>query len=66
MKDKHIGSSFDDFLQEEGLVAEAEATALKRVLAYQIKQEMKLEYTQYICNIWNLCAQHLFHHQLKF
>jgi len=38
---KHVGSSFDDFLQEEGLMAEAEATALKRVLAYQIKQEME-------------------------
>jgi predicted XRE-type DNA-binding protein len=42
MKDKHIGSSFDDFLQEEGLLAEAEAAALKRILAYQIKQEMEL------------------------
>ena len=42
MKDKHIGSSFDDFLQEEGLMAEAEATVLKRILAYQIKQEMEL------------------------
>ena len=42
MKDKHIGSSFDDFLQEEDLMAVAEATALKRILAYQIKQEMEL------------------------
>jgi antitoxin HicB len=41
MEGKHIGSSFDSFLQEEGLMAEAEATALKRVLAYQIKQEME-------------------------
>lgn len=40
MKDKHIGSSFDDFLQEEGLLAEA--AALKRILAHQIKQEMEL------------------------
>jgi antitoxin HicB len=43
MESKHIGSSFDSFLQEEGLMAEAEATALKRVLAYQIKQEMELQ-----------------------
>lgn len=42
MEGKHIGSSFDSFLQEEGLIAETEATALKRVLAYQIKQEMEL------------------------
>jgi antitoxin HicB len=36
----HIGSNFDDFLQEEGLLAEAAATAVKRVLAYQIEKEM--------------------------
>ncbi len=40
MKNKHIGSSFDDFLQDEGLLAETEATALKRVIAYQIEKEM--------------------------
>ena len=44
MKGKHIGSSFDDFLQKDGLMAEAEATALKRVLAYQIRQEMELRH----------------------
>jgi antitoxin HicB len=44
MENKHVGSSFDDFLQEEGLMAEAEATALKRVLAYQIKQEMEFRH----------------------
>ena len=26
MKNKHIGSNFDDFLQDEGLMVEAEAT----------------------------------------
>ena len=44
MESKHIGSSFDSFLQNEGLIAEAEATALKRVLAYQIMQEMELRH----------------------
>ena len=39
-KNRHIGSSFDDFLQKEGLLAEAEATAVKRVIAYQIEKEM--------------------------
>jgi len=39
-KNKHIGSSFDDFLQDEGLLAEAEAIAVKRVLAHQIEKEM--------------------------
>ena len=40
MKNKHIGTSFDDFLQDEGLLAEAEATAVKRVIAHQIQKEM--------------------------
>lgn len=39
-KNRHVGTNFDDFLKEEGLLAEAEATAVKRVLAYQIDQEM--------------------------
>jgi antitoxin HicB len=37
----HEGSSFDDFLREEGIYEECTAKALKRVLAWQIKQEMK-------------------------
>ena len=41
MKNKHIGSDFDDFLQKEELLAEAEATAVKRIIAYQIRAEMK-------------------------
>jgi len=41
MKNKHIGSDFDEFLQAEGLLAEAEAIAVKRVIAYQIEQEME-------------------------
>jgi len=36
----HTGSSFDDFLKEEGLHEECTASALKRVLAWQIEQEM--------------------------
>lgn len=39
-KNKHIGSRFDDFLREEGLLARAEATAVKRVIAHQIEKEM--------------------------
>ena len=41
MKNKHVGSDFDDFLEKEGLLAETKATAVKRVIAYQIKEEMK-------------------------
>lgn len=36
----HIGSSFDDFLQEEGTQEEVENVAIKRVLAWQLRQEM--------------------------
>jgi DNA-binding Xre family transcriptional regulator len=38
---KHIGSTLDDFLDEEGLLAEAEAVAVKRVIAYQLGELMK-------------------------
>jgi antitoxin HicB len=37
----HIGSSFDDWLHEQGLYEEATAHAIKRVLAWQIEQVMK-------------------------
>jgi hypothetical protein len=37
----HTGSSFDDFLQESGLYSECTATAIKRVLARQLTEEMK-------------------------
>lgn len=43
MKAENIGSSFDDFLQEEGFLDEANAVAIKRVIAWQIDQEMKLQ-----------------------
>lgn len=38
---QHIGTSFDDFLAKDGIREEVEAAALKRVLAYQLKQAMK-------------------------
>ncbi len=39
----HLGSSFDDFLTEEGIHEEATAHAVKRVLAWQIEQAMKAQ-----------------------
>lgn len=39
---KQLGSNFDDFLKEEGLLEHAEAVAIKRFISYQIEQEMKL------------------------
>ena len=40
-KNPHIGSSFDDFLEEEGVCAEVQARVLKKVIAWQISQAMK-------------------------
>ena len=41
MKKEHLGSDFDNFLEEEGLLAEAEAVAVKRVVAYQVAALME-------------------------
>jgi hypothetical protein len=40
-KNLHTGSSFDDFLKEKGIYEECTATALKRVLAWLVEQEMQ-------------------------
>ncbi len=37
----HSGSTFDNFLETEGIRAEVEAVALKRVLAWQLQQAMR-------------------------
>ncbi len=37
----HSGSSFGSFLEEEGMREEVEAVAIKRVLAWQLQQEMQ-------------------------
>lgn len=38
---KHIGSSLNDFLEEEGLLIESELVAVKRILAYQVEKAMQ-------------------------
>ncbi len=43
MAKKNIGSSFDDFLKEEAILEEVTAVAMKRVIAWQIAQEMKAQ-----------------------
>ncbi|TCG06411.1 Fis family transcriptional regulator [Paraburkholderia steynii] len=43
MASKHVGANFDDFLAEESLLEEVTATAMKRVIAWQIEQEMKAQ-----------------------
>jgi antitoxin HicB len=40
-KNKHIGSSLDDFLKEEGVFDEFQAASIKKVIAWQIAKEMK-------------------------
>lgn len=40
---QHIGSDFNDFLAEQGLVEEVSAAALKRVIAWQISETMKAQ-----------------------
>lgn len=41
MTNKHIGGDFDEFLRSEGILEDAEAVAAKRVIAFQISQEME-------------------------
>lgn len=37
----HSGSSFDSFLEEEGILEEVESIAIKRVIAWQLSEAMK-------------------------
>ena len=41
IKEKNIGSSFDEFLESEEILSEVTALAHKRVLAWQIEQAMQ-------------------------
>jgi predicted XRE-type DNA-binding protein len=43
MTKKHIGSRLDDFLSEEAMLEEVTAVAIKRVIAWQIAQEMQTQ-----------------------
>lgn len=38
---KCIGSDLDDFLEEEGILEEAETIAIKRIITFEIEQEIK-------------------------
>jgi antitoxin HicB len=40
-KNPHWGSTVDDFLEEEGVLEEFRAVAVKEVIAWQIQQAMK-------------------------
>src|SRR5471032_2377732 len=43
MANKHIGGSCDEFLTDEAILEEVTATAMKRVIAWQIAEEMKAQ-----------------------
>lgn len=42
-KNPRIGSSFESFLEEEGIRDEVEAVAIKRVLARKVVEAMKAQ-----------------------
>jgi plasmid maintenance system antidote protein VapI len=41
MSKKNMGSSVDDFLREEGIFEEAQAQAVREVVAWQLAEAMK-------------------------
>ena len=41
MSKRHVGSSLDDFLKHEGIFDEAQAQAVKEVIAWQLAAAMK-------------------------
>lgn len=42
-RNKHLGSSFDDFLVKEGIYEEVSAVAWKRVLSWEVSEAMRKE-----------------------
>ncbi len=41
MSKKHMGSSIDDLLREEGIFEETQAQAIKEIVAWQLAEAMK-------------------------
>jgi antitoxin HicB len=44
MKNKALGSSFDDFLAEDGIVEDVENGAVKKLIAYQLQEALAAEH----------------------
>ena len=40
----YVGSSFDDFLEEEGIKEEVEAGAVKKIIAWQLQKILENEH----------------------
>jgi antitoxin HicB len=43
MSEEHMGSSIDVFLKEEGIFEEAQAQAVKEVVAWQLSEAMRIK-----------------------
>ena len=43
MRNKHVGSSFDEFLRTEGIYEEVATLAWKRVLSWEVSEAMRKE-----------------------
>jgi antitoxin HicB len=43
-KIKHVGSSFDSFLEEKGVLEECKEEAAKRVRVWQLEKEMQKQH----------------------
>jgi antitoxin HicB len=43
MKNKALGSSFDDFLAEEGIAEDVENGAVKKLIAFQLQEAIAAE-----------------------
>ena len=44
MANRNVGSTFDDFLKEDGLFEEVTEVAMERFIAHQIAKEMSEDY----------------------
>jgi predicted XRE-type DNA-binding protein len=44
MNNEAIGSSFDDFLEEEGIKEEVETGSIKKLIAYEMQEKIKSEH----------------------
>ena len=42
-RNPHVGSTLDELFDEDGVLAEAHAVAIKRILAWQVSQTMENE-----------------------
>ena len=42
-QNRHVGSSLEDFLKEEGILEETRSIAIKETIAFQIQRAMEME-----------------------